>query len=68
MVVSVSIHQSWLQNDLLPAVVLLLGTGLLVRFAHWFGGRRRNWIDRQIRGPDRVGPGGIEKASSGRGR
>jgi small conductance mechanosensitive channel len=27
----------------------LLGTGLLVRFAHWFGGRRRLWIDKQIR-------------------
>jgi small conductance mechanosensitive channel len=29
--------------------VLLLGAGLLVRFAHWVGSRRRNWIDRQIR-------------------
>jgi small conductance mechanosensitive channel len=29
--------------------VLLLGAGLLVRFAHWFGARRRNWIDTQIR-------------------
>jgi small conductance mechanosensitive channel len=38
-----------LQNHLLPAVVLLLGAGLFVRFAHWFGARRRRWIDRQIR-------------------
>jgi small conductance mechanosensitive channel len=30
--------------------VLLLGAGLLVRFAHWFGARRRHWIDGQIRG------------------
>jgi small conductance mechanosensitive channel len=29
--------------------VLLLGAGLLVRFAHWVGARRRSWIDRQIR-------------------
>jgi moderate conductance mechanosensitive channel len=29
--------------------VLLLGAGLLVRFAHWFGRRRRHWIDGQIR-------------------
>jgi moderate conductance mechanosensitive channel len=29
--------------------VLLLGTGLFVRFAHWFGSRRRRWIDTQIR-------------------
>jgi small conductance mechanosensitive channel len=26
-----------------------LGAGLLVRFAHWFGARRRRWIDTQIR-------------------
>ncbi len=38
-----------MQNHLLPAVVLLLGAGLFVRFAHWFGARRRRWIDRQIR-------------------
>ena len=43
------IDHNWLQNHLLPAVVLLLGAGLFVRFAHWFGARRRNWIDRQIR-------------------
>jgi small-conductance mechanosensitive channel len=29
--------------------VLLLGAGLLVRFAHWVGSRRRSWVDRQIR-------------------
>jgi moderate conductance mechanosensitive channel len=29
--------------------VLVLGAGLVVRFAHWFGARRRSWIDRQIR-------------------
>jgi moderate conductance mechanosensitive channel len=29
--------------------VLLLGAGLLVRFAHWTGARRRKWIDTQIR-------------------
>jgi len=33
----------------LPVVVLLLGAGLGVRFAHWLGQRRRNWIDVQIR-------------------
>jgi small conductance mechanosensitive channel len=29
--------------------VLVLGAGLLVRFAHWVGMRRRRWIDVQIR-------------------
>ncbi|MGO8872182.1 MAG: mechanosensitive ion channel family protein [Acidimicrobiales bacterium] len=29
--------------------MLLLGAGLLVRFAHWSGARRRRWIDEQIR-------------------
>jgi small-conductance mechanosensitive channel len=29
--------------------VLLLGAGLLVRFAHWLGARRRRWVDEQIR-------------------
>jgi small-conductance mechanosensitive channel len=33
----------------LPVVVLLLGAGLGVRFAHWLGQRRRRWIDVQIR-------------------
>ncbi len=43
------IHHSWFQNHLLPVVVLLLGAGLVVRFAHWAGARRRHWIDVQIR-------------------
>ncbi len=30
--------------------MLVLGAGLLVRFAHWVGMRRRRWIDVQIRG------------------
>jgi small-conductance mechanosensitive channel len=30
--------------------VLVFGAGLLIRFAHWVGARRRNWIDAQIRG------------------
>ena len=30
-------------------MVLLLGAGLGVRFAHWVGQRRRSWIDEQIR-------------------
>ena len=29
--------------------MLVLGAGLFVRFAHWFGARRRRWIDNQIR-------------------
>lgn len=29
--------------------MLLLGAGLIVRFAHWLGARRRTWIDTQIR-------------------
>jgi small conductance mechanosensitive channel len=45
----VGIHHSWFQNHLLPVVVLLLGAGLVVRFAHWAGARRRHWIDIQIR-------------------
>jgi moderate conductance mechanosensitive channel len=38
-----------LQNHLLPVVVILLGAGLLVRFAHWIGARRREWVDGEIR-------------------
>lgn len=34
---------------MLPVIVLLLGAGLTVRFAHWAGGRRRRWIDVQIK-------------------
>ncbi len=33
----------------MPVVVLVLGAGLFVRFAHWLGARRRKWIDVQIR-------------------
>ena len=29
--------------------MLLLGAGLIVRFAHWVGARRRRWVDAQIR-------------------
>ena len=29
--------------------MLVLGAGLLVRFAHWAGARRRRWIDTQIK-------------------
>jgi len=29
--------------------VLVLGAGITVRFAHWVGGRRRRWIDTQIK-------------------
>ncbi len=43
------IHSSWFRNDLLPVVVLVLGAGLLVRFSHWVGARRRRWIDLQLR-------------------
>jgi small-conductance mechanosensitive channel len=43
------IHHSWFQNHLLPAAVLVLGAGLIVRFAHWIGARRRHWVDEQIR-------------------
>ncbi len=43
------IHPTWFQNHLLPVIVLVLGAGLLVRFAHWVGARRRRWIDLQIR-------------------
>jgi moderate conductance mechanosensitive channel len=38
-----------LQNHLLPVVVILLGAGLLVRFSHWLGARRRDWVDGEIR-------------------
>jgi small-conductance mechanosensitive channel len=48
-VVSRGIHPSWFQNHLLPVIVLVLGAGLLVRFAHWVGARRRRWIDAHIR-------------------
>lgn len=29
--------------------MILLGAGLLVRFAHWLGARRREWVDGEIR-------------------
>jgi small conductance mechanosensitive channel len=34
---------------LLPVIVLVLGAGLFVRFAHWVAARRRRWIDIQIK-------------------
>ncbi len=33
----------------MPIIVLVLGAAITVRFAHWVGGRRRRWIDAQIR-------------------
>ena len=30
-------------------MVIVLGAGLLIRFTHWAGGRRRQWIDGQIK-------------------
>lgn len=39
----------WLRDSLLPVVVILLGAGLLVRLAHWLGGRHRAGIDAYIR-------------------
>ena len=69
------IHHSWFQNHLLPVIVLVLGAGLLVRFAHWVGARRRRWIDAPDPPPDRSrarwpprgssGPGPSARRSSG---
>jgi small-conductance mechanosensitive channel len=30
-------------------MVIVLGAGLIIRFTHWAGGRRRRWIDGQIK-------------------
>src|ERR1700690_2863571 len=43
------IHPPYFQDHLLPVIVLVLGAGLAVRFAHWVGLRRRRWVDVQIR-------------------
>ncbi len=43
------IPHNWFQDHLLPVIVLLLGAGLVVRFTHWLGARRRGWIDLQMR-------------------
>ncbi|HWD52909.1 MAG TPA: mechanosensitive ion channel family protein [Acidimicrobiales bacterium] len=43
------LHNSWLDDSLFPALVILLGAWLIVRFAHWAGARRRRDIDDRIR-------------------
>ncbi|MHB1713066.1 MAG: mechanosensitive ion channel family protein, partial [Acidimicrobiales bacterium] len=43
------IRNTWLDNSFLPALVLLLGAGLIVRLAHWLGAIRRREIDNRIR-------------------
>src|SRR5664280_2695012 len=43
------IHHTYLRDHLLPVIVLVLGAGITVRFAHWVGARRRRWIDTQIK-------------------
>jgi moderate conductance mechanosensitive channel len=43
------LHNSWLDNSLFPALVILLGAWLIVRFAHWAGAIRRRDIDDRIR-------------------
>lgn len=42
-------QHSWIDRSLLPAVVLLLGASLVVRFAHWIGAARRRSIDQHIK-------------------
>jgi small conductance mechanosensitive channel len=43
------LHNSWLDDSLFPALVILLGAWLIVRFAHWAGALRRRDIDDRIR-------------------
>lgn len=43
------LHNSWLDDSLFPALVILLGAWLIVRFAHWAGAVRRRDIDDRIR-------------------
>ncbi|HVB94045.1 MAG TPA: mechanosensitive ion channel family protein [Acidimicrobiales bacterium] len=43
------LHNSWLDDSLFPALVILLGAWLIVRFAHWAGAIRRRDIDNRIR-------------------
>ncbi len=59
-------RQSWLDRSLLPAVVLLLGAALVVRFAHWAGALRRQGIDRQIRSHIEAGQVAPEEAKRSR--
>lgn len=43
------LHNSWLDNSLFPAMVIVLGAWVIVRFAHWAGAIRRRDIDDRIR-------------------
>jgi len=44
------LYNSWLDNSLFPAMVIVLGAWVIVRFAHWAGAIRRRDIDDRIRG------------------
>jgi moderate conductance mechanosensitive channel len=55
-----------LRDSLLPVVVILLGAGLLVRLAHWLGGRHRAGIDTYLR--DLIEAGGSASESTKRSR
>jgi len=50
--VPITVHwlrDSWFDNSLIPAVVILLGAGLIVRLAHWAGAVRRRDLDTRIK-------------------
>ena len=56
----------WFQDHLLPVIVILLGAALIIRFTHWVGGRRRRWIDEQMR--DQIESGSVASEQLKRGR
>jgi moderate conductance mechanosensitive channel len=52
----------WARDGALPAVVVLLGAGLLVRFVHWVAQLYRAGIDDQVRSAARLGHVASEQA------
>jgi len=55
----------WLRNSLLPVVVILLGSFLLARAAHWIGGRYRVGVDHSMKvliESGRPAPEGMKRA------
>jgi small conductance mechanosensitive channel len=56
----------WARDGLLPAVVLVLGAGLLVRFIHWSADRYRAGVDEQVRAVVETGDVASEQSKHSR--
>lgn len=57
---------TWLRDNLLPTVVLLLGAALLGRFVRWVAARYRDALDEGVR--DRIEAGGVVPEGAKRAR